>query len=141
MVHDRFSHSSLSSSIFFALFLFYLFLGRATIDLKSLTPELQKDVKELQNRMAAELKPLALESTLALQKILEANTHSQRLKTVRLFVEAESRRLKAKHLLRGMFTGSNGEDNDDAVNIKHSVTPTTQSTKGSILLDEPNAFQ
>ncbi len=91
--------------------------------------------------MATELKPLALESTLTLQKILEANTHSQRLKTLRLFVEAESRRLKAKHLLRGMFTGSNGEGSDDAVNTKHSVTPTTQSTKGSILLDEPNAFQ
>lgn len=97
-------------------------------------------MKELQKRMAAELKPLALETTLTLQKILEANTHSQRLKMLRLFVEAESRRLKAKHILRGMFTGSKGGGKDDVVD-KVSITSATQPVNGFILLDEPDAFQ
>ncbi len=97
-------------------------------------------MKELQKRMAAELKPLALETTLTLQKILEANTHSQRLKMLRLFVESESRRLKAKHLLRGMFTAFKGGSKDDVVDTV-SISSTTQPVTGFILLDEPDAFQ
>lgn len=134
--------SSLYLTQFLIHFFFFLpsFWVSATIDIKNLTPELQKDVKELQKRMATELKPLALETTLTLQKILEAKTHSQRVKTLRLFVEAESRRLKAKHLLRGMFTGSVGGNKGDVVN-KFSTTSTMQPINSSILIDEPDAFQ
>ena len=50
--------------------------------------------------MAIELQPLILESTLAMQKILEANTHCDRLNLLRFFVNAERKRLEAKKTLQ-----------------------------------------
>lgn len=116
-------------------------LSGASIDISSLTPELQKDVMELQKRMVIELKPLALESTLALQKILEADTHQQRVKIVRLFVDAECRRLKAKQLIRGMFSSTSAGLVTTAEEEKVNNIAVPSSPRSSILLDEPDAFQ
>lgn len=96
---------------------------------------------ELQKRMVIELKPLALESTLALQKILEADTHQQRVKIVRLFVDAECRRLKAKQLIRGMFSSTSTGVVATAEEEKMNNIAVPSSPRSSILLDEPDAFQ
>ena len=105
-----------------------------------LSPELQKDVQELEKRMTMELKPLALESALAMQKILEAETHKKRVKTVRFFVDAEIRRLKAKTALQGMFSSTTGLTNEGEVKRDSSDRDGTSSA-GSLLMDEPDAFQ
>merc|ERR1712157_111393 len=77
--------------------------------------------KELQKRMAIELQPLILESTLAMQKILEANTHKHRLGLLKYFVDAERKRLEAKKTLQGMFFA---KDTDST-----TVTTTTDDKK------------
>ena len=58
---------------------------------------------DLQKRMAVELQPLVLESTLTMQKILECPDHSARLKLVRHFVQAETKRLSTKKAIQAMF--------------------------------------
>lgn len=60
---------------------------------------------DLQKRMAVELQPLVLESTLTMQKILECPDHTARLKLVRHFVEAETKRLTTKKAIKNMFAG------------------------------------
>ena len=45
----------------------------SAIGFTDLSPELQKEVTELQKRMSLELRPLVLESTLTMQKILEVS--------------------------------------------------------------------
>jgi hypothetical protein len=55
--------------------------------------------------MAIELQPLVLESTLTMQKILECPDHTSRLKLLRLFVEAETKRLTTKKAIQNMFAG------------------------------------
>lgn len=55
--------------------------------------------------MAIELQPLVLESTLTMQKILEANDHTERLQLVKHFVIAETKRLNTKKAIKGMFSG------------------------------------
>jgi len=110
------------------------------IDFSMLSPELQKDVQELEKRMTMELKPLALESALAMQKILEAETHKKRVKTVRFFVDAEIRRLKAKTALQGMFSSAMGLANEGEEKSDSNDRDETSSA-GSLLMDEPDAFQ
>lgn len=56
--------------------------------------------------MAVELQPLILESTLTMQKILEAKDHTARLKLVRHFIIAETKRLQTKKAIKGMFSGA-----------------------------------
>ncbi len=86
-----------------------------------------------------ELKPLALESTLAMQKILEAESHKKRVNIVRYFVDAECKRLQAKTALRGMFsTPTEGEKEEK---IQDTSNLDKQSRGGSVLFDEPDAFQ
>ena len=112
----------------------------SAIDFSSLSPELQKDVQELQKRMSMELQPLILESTLALQKILEAENHKERVKIVKYFVEAECRRLKAKNVLQGIF--AKGSSLVEAVDEEEGEKDEQQSGNGgSMFFDEPDAFQ
>lgn len=113
--------------------------------------------------MAVELQPLVLESTLTMQKILEAKDHTARLKLVRHFVEAESKRLNTKKALKGMFAGTattsfdssmpeeerkldddtKDKDNTDDVVAKAKKSDSTDESKSSssIFMDEPDAFQ
>jgi hypothetical protein len=116
-----------------------------------LSPALQEEVKELQKRMRIELKPLVLESTLTMQKLLEAKDHTARLRLLRHFVEAERKRLVSKKTLKGMFSGESTaafdsaipaeereideDDSDDEVDAEGSAS------QSSIFLDEDDAFQ
>ena len=55
--------------------------------------------------MNVELKPLVLESTLTIQKILEAKDHKARCLLLKHFIDVEKKRLDAKSTLQGMFAG------------------------------------
>eukprot|EP00804_Cyclotella_cryptica_P011922 CCRYP_004407-RB/>CCRYP_004407-RB protein AED:0.27 eAED:0.27 QI:0/0/0/1/0/0/2/0/308 len=77
----------------------------SAIGFQDLSPELQQELIELQQRMTRELKPLLLEQTLSMQKILEAEDHRGRVELMRYFVDAERKRLEAKKTLKNMFGG------------------------------------
>merc|ERR1712232_22036 len=49
------------------------------IGFDDLSSSLQQEVKDLQKRMQLELQPLILESTLTIQKVLEADDHNARV--------------------------------------------------------------
>ena len=108
--------------------------------------------------MAIELQPLILESTLAMQKILEANTHCDRLNLLRFFVNAERKRLEAKKTLQGMFFAKDSEsqDDDDVVNVNDNDDKGKEkdelssfkeddnlkkNTESTIFIEDPDAFQ
>lgn len=116
----------------------------SAIGFKDLSPALREEVKELQKRMALELQPLVLESTLTMQKILEAKDHKARCKLLTFFIDAERKRLSTKKSLQGMFSGEGGkfvtsmpaEENIDSDSGTESI-----AKPRSIFTDEPDAFQ
>lgn len=132
----------------------------SAIGYNDLSPALQNEVQELQKRMAVELQPLVLESTLAIQKILEADGHEARCNLLKLFMDAEKKRLEAKKQLQSMFGGisiddadvkamleeidfeeeEDDEDGDDGDNDSKNDDGPSSST-GSLFVDEPDAFQ
>ena len=122
---------------------FFLF---SAIGFSDLTPDLQKEVKELQKRMAVELEPMILESTLTMQKLLEAKDHSERMKLVQYFIDAETKRLTTKKTLKGMFATASL---DEVVKDKLPLTndPPKEERKNSSssstysAFDDPDAFQ
>jgi len=124
----------------------------SAIGFTDLSPALQQEVKELQKRMAIELQPLILESTLAMQKILEANTHCDRLNLLRFFVNAERKRLEAKKTLQGMFFAKDSEEGDDTKGIKKEEEKkddllskedenVKKNSESTIFIEDPDAFQ
>ncbi|KAL7563193.1 hypothetical protein ACA910_014469 [Epithemia clementina (nom. ined.)] len=136
----------------------------SAVGYNELSRDLQQEVKELQQRMAVELQPLVLESTLTMQKILEASNHTERLKLLRCFMQAETKRLNTKRTLQGMFSGniklpspfqsgnsSSGslfpkEEMVDAAPAAETLKPPKTSPPlppptSSIFMDEEDAFQ
>jgi len=109
----------------------------SAISFQDLSPALQKEVQDLQKRMAVELEPLILESTLTMQKILEAQDHEARCNLLKYFIDAERRRLNAKKTLRGMF--SSGASKEES-SLPSSTTSLSEQPMSS-LFDEPDAFQ
>ncbi len=117
----------------------------SAIGFQDLSPELQSELIDLQKRMTAELKPLMLEQTLSMQKILEAADHEGRVGLMSYFVEAERKRLQAKKMLKNMFKGSpstvvaskggSGEEPRIAAEL-----PTTPSTKAGGEEDPKSQF-
>ena len=111
-----------------------------------MTPELQKELQELQKRMAVELEPLVLESSLTMQKIIEAEDHKARCHLMKHFMLAETTRLTAKKSLQGIFSSES-----DAVTLEsdmgaippEEMIPSSESEekKSSAFYDEPDAFQ
>jgi hypothetical protein len=107
----------------------------SAIGFQDLSPELQSELIDLQKRMTAELKPLMLEQTLSMQKILEAEDHEGRVRLMSYFVEAERKRLQAKKMLKNMFKGSpsavvaSKEGGGELRKAAESPPTTTQSTK------------
>lgn len=98
--------------------------------------------------MAVELQPLVLESTLTMQKILEAPDHTARLQLVRHFVEAETKRLNTKKTLRGMFSGAETAKFDagsipaeEQVSDDDDSKAPSRSRPSSIFMDDEDAFQ
>jgi len=118
----------------------------SAIGFGDLSPELQKELQELQKRMAVELQPLVLESSLTMQKILEAENHKARCKLLKYFMEAEVTRLSTKKSLQGLFSssGSNvsmaGSSSD--IPPEEMMTQEKEDAKRSpTFFDEPDAFQ
>ena len=123
----------------------------SAIGFSDLSPELQTELVELQKRMSQELKPLLLEQTLSMQKILEAVDHEDRVELMRYFVDAERKRLSAKKTLKSMFSGamatapagekreklSSAEIEERALQKK----PKVEEPKSQFFGDEEDAFQ
>jgi hypothetical protein len=113
----------------------------STIGFQDLSVELQQEVMELQKRMRVELQPLVLESTLTMQKVLECEDHTARLRLVRSFVEAEIKRLLTKKTIQGMFSNSSTRDSKpSAASTEQASAPSPSSSTSSIALDD-DAFQ
>lgn len=118
----------------------------SAIGFQDLSPALQEEVKELQKRMAVELQPLVLESTLTMQKILEAEDHTARCNLLRYFVDAERKRLSTKKSLKGMFSSDEGSEKeielDASIPAEERISDDESVMKPrSIFTDEPDAFQ
>jgi hypothetical protein len=130
----------------------------SAIGFNDLSPSLQKEVQDLQKRMNVELQPLVLESSLTIQKILEAKDHTARCLLLKHFMDVEKKRLDAKSTLQGMFAGnasavtqveSNVSDNvamddeeeDDDDDDETSIPSSPTASSSSLLTDEPDAFQ
>ena len=117
----------------------------SAIGFGDLTPELQQELQELQKRMAVELQPLVLESSLTMQKIIEAEDHSARCKLLKYFMQAETTRLSTKKSLMGLFSSDGDSDSTVEEGIPAdeliSSTEEAEETKSSTFFDEPDAFQ
>lgn len=116
----------------------------SAIGFQELSPALQKEVIDLQKRMAVELQPLVLESTLTMQKVLECPDHTARVQLVRSFVESEIKRLKTKKSIQGMFSGtaSSSAVREEEIPLEERVSdePATRNRPSSFFADE-DAFQ
>ena len=107
-------------------------------------------MQDLQKRMAVELQPLVLESTLTMQKILETESHEDRCKLLQHFIEAERKRLSTKKSLTGMFSGNTAGlssipdeerlDTPEKGKPGDSDADTPPGESKSILTDEPDAW-
>ena len=127
-----------------------------------MTPALQEEVQALQKRMTAELQPLVLESSLTMQKILEAEDHKARCRLLKYFMDAERKRLESKRTLQGIFaSGSDSimETNDDtakpvfpaeemvsssddvAKKLPKDLTSPSESQESASFFDDEDAFQ
>jgi hypothetical protein len=127
-------------------------IRHSAIGFQDLSPALQQEVQDLQKRMSSELQPLVLETTLTMQKLLEAQDHTERLKLVRFFMEAETKRLNTKRALKGMFSGESAtasepsfpaEEKPAEEKVPEDITTAYNKSTGtsSIFTDEPDAFQ
>jgi Lon protease-like protein len=104
----------------------------SSISFQELSEELQKEVQKLQKRMAIDLEPLILESTLTMQKILEAENHEARCDLLRYFIDAERQRLNAKRILRGMFASTTTTNlPSDSSQSTESSSPSSSSSSSS----------
>jgi hypothetical protein len=123
----------------------HLFIFLSAIGFQDLTPELQKEVQALQKRMTVELQPLVLESSLTMQKILEADDHKARCRLLTYFMDAETRRLVSKKSLKGLFATDSSTEivapdipPEEMLSEDKDDKPESQS---SAFFDEPDAFQ
>ena len=114
----------------------------SAIGFQDLSPELQEELAELQKRMTSELKPLLLEQTLSMQKILEANDHDDRVELMRYFVDAERKRLQAKKTLKSMFGGGALADEDSETMVEKKEAAKKDEPKQQTFFDDgEDAFQ
>ena len=92
--------------------------------------------------MTSELKPLLLEQTLSMQKILEANDHDDRVELMRYFVDAERKRLQAKKTLKSMFGGGPLAEEDSETIVEKKEAAKKDESKQQIFFDDgEDAFQ
>ncbi len=117
----------------------------SAIGFGDLTPELQDELQALQKRMAVELQPLVLESSLTMQKIIEAEDHTARCKLLKYFMKAETTRLSTKKSLMGLFSSDSESDStvDEGIPADEMISEEEEptQTKTSSIFDEPDAFQ
>ena len=122
------------------------FNKNSAIGFQDLTPELQKEVKELQKRMAVELQPLVLEQSLTMQKILEAQDHKARCRLLKYFMDAETRRLESKKSIKGLFSSSTttlaaGTTIPPEEMITDDAVSSSETRPSATFFDEEDAFQ
>lgn len=115
------------------------------INFGDLTPDLQQELQELQKRMAVELQPMVLESSLTMQKIIEAEDHTARCKLLKYFMQAETTRLATKKSLMGLFSSEDstveeGIPKDEMISKIEEVDE-KKDTESTTFFDEPDAFQ
>ena len=125
--------------------IFFLF-SLSAIGFGDLTPELQEELQKLQKRMSIELQPLVLESSLTMQKIIEAKDHTARCKLLNYFMQAETKRLETKKSLQGLFSSDSdtvlAENDIDNIPTDEMLPSTTESDeKKSGFYDEPDAWE
>lgn len=117
----------------------------SAIGFQDLSPELQSELIDLQKRMTNELRPLMLEQTLSMQKILEAADHEGRVGLMTYFVEAERKRLQAKKMLKSMFSGGvASKESISEARMAESFTsssPTTTTTQSTTKEEEDSKPQ
>jgi Lon protease-like protein len=104
----------------------------SAIGFEDLSVDLQKELIDLQERMAAELKPLLLEQTLSMQKLLEAENHTERLELMRYFIDSERKRLLARKSLKDLFSGaskSSTTSSSSSVATKESDSQNKEETE------------
>ena len=107
--------------------------------------------------MNVELQPLMLESSLTMQKILEAADHQARCKLLKYFMDAETRRLESKKTLKGLFSSNTALDESigsssttadmpaeemiSESDVPPAKLPTEPKTGPSTFFDDEDAFQ
>jgi hypothetical protein len=103
--------------------------------------------------MAVDLQPLVLESSLTMQKMLEAEDHKSRCRLLKYFIQAETTRLTTKKSLRDLFSTASDvsgaplsagatsdmlpEDNKATDEAREREDAKSSPT----FFDEPDAFQ
>jgi len=118
----------------------------SVIGVNDMSPELQEETRNFLKKMEVKLRPLVLENNLTVQKILEADGHTERVKLLRYFIDAERRRLGAKSSIQNMFSGDEaGEASENVLVNKtqrlESAGQDSADDSGSIFMDEPDSFQ
>jgi hypothetical protein len=112
-----------------------------------LSPALQQELQEVQKRMAVELQPLVLESTLTMQKMLEAEDHKARCNLLKYFIDTEKRRLSTKSVLQGLFSTGGGDSVSDASMPREEMISDDEKLSelekkpNSKFFDDEDAFQ
>ena len=86
--------------------------GAETIDFEDLSPELQYEFQLVNARANEELGPLALERAIQMQRIVQAETYTERLNVLRECVDNERRRLEAKKMLQSLALNDGGKDEE-----------------------------
>jgi len=76
------------------------------VNIADLPEELQSEVRGLQTRMTDELMPMQTRDGFDLQLLVEAKSHSDRLKVLQGLVQNERRRLETKKTLKSLFSSS-----------------------------------
>lgn len=79
-----------------------------TIDFEELSLDLQQEFQLVQARATEELGPLALERAIQMQRIVQAESYSERLDLLRECVDNERKRLEAKKMLNSLEFLSGG---------------------------------
>jgi len=73
--------------------------GMDTVDFDELSQDLQEEFQLVQGRSMEELGPLALEKAIIMQRIVQAESYTERINLLRECVDGERRRLEAKQML------------------------------------------
>jgi len=76
------------------------------VNIDELPEELQQEVRSLQSRMSDDLMPMQARDGFDMQLMIEASSHSDRLRILRGLVQNERRRLEAKKTLKKLFAQS-----------------------------------
>lgn len=76
------------------------------VNIAELPGELQQEVRALQTRMSDDLEPMQTRDAFDMQLLIEAATHSDRLRLLQGLVQNERRRLDAKRQLKSLFSSS-----------------------------------